>query len=62
MVSAIGLQRVTACLLQRGTNGGETTATHFFRRLVELPFRLRVVAGFEQLQLSFHGLQYPQGV
>jgi hypothetical protein len=59
---AIGFKRVTACLLQRGTNGGEPTATHFLRRLVELPLRLRVLARFEQLQLSFHVQQYPQGV
>ena len=62
VVPAIGLQRVTPCLLQRSPNGGETAAAHFFRGLVELPLRVRVLARLEQLQLSFHVQQYPQGV
>ena len=56
---AIGVQRVTTCLLQRGPHRGDTATPDLLGRLVELPLRrIRL----EQLQLSFHVPQYPQGV
>jgi hypothetical protein len=62
VVLPIGLEGLATRLLQRGANGSDPAASRLLRGLIELPLRLRGLVGFEQLQLSFHEDEYPQGV